>query len=1016
MNRAVLNSRLRVVAAVLALCAALTRRGSGLARSVWRRRARIEGAHVARALALVPILTLGTVSAHAVDDVPEPYSFAEEALPLWSGASACTTALEESVSADCLADQALNAVLMGETTRFASERGRALFGEHFRIANRLRWSAGGAGLRGDIDAVFPVSFVAAREPAPDGQGLESSALFFQWGVTRWTDDAGARREDMRYGVVRRFALTDTPEAGVVGVSALFQHSLQRDHGRLVAGIDYGGAWGSGWLHHFMPTTGWRRGRWGFEERALAGTELGVRVTPTSTIALETALTRWENEDGSGRTTSGARVGVSWRPHPWLSFRTAWGEYGAGEESVSLGVRFSMPLGGVQHERPRWAGLGRVGGGSDAEADAPDIWRPVESVGQLQFAERAVSVASAAQTESVAHNDSEGFAPANQAAFNALVVGRTVRVTTPGESGHADFRFLSGNRFVATFSDGPSDSARYTYRNTGRNTGTLTADYDITGDRCVSRHTFTSRTAGRLSLRCSDGAVESGLNFRVLNAGPPDTAPRFSRTVPAQTYTVGRALRALTLPAATGGNGARRYRLTPTVPGLRFNASTRRLTGTPTRAGTYRMTYRVTDSDTNNRASDSDRRTFTLIVQRRGDFAPYFSTTPAPRTYTVGRAIGSLTLPAARGGNGAKRYTLTPRVRGLTFNARTRRLTGTPTRAGTYRMTYRVTDSDTNTRVSDSDRRTFTLTVQARGDLAPFFTANPARRTYTVGRAIPALTLPAARGGNGAKRYTLTPRVRGLTFNARTRRLTGTPTRAGTFRMTYRVTDSDTNTRVSDSDRRTFTLTVQARGDLAPFFTANPARRTYTEGRAIGSLTLPAARGGNGAKRYTLTPRVRGLTFNARTRRLTGTPTRAGTYRMTYRVTDSDTNTRASDSDRRTFTITVRAAGGSGFAPANQAAFDARFVGRRVILDDDPSLYWDIVSSGRLHSVDSGGGSYTYRKTGTNVGRLELLFNAGSRCTVQMTFNSATRGIHTPACNGEEPEAPGPWELVDIPGT
>ena len=249
---------------------------------------------------------------------------------------------------------------------------------------------------------------------------------------------------------------------------------------------------------------------------------------------------------------------------------------------------------------------------------------------------------------------------------------------------------------------------------------------------------------------------------------------------------------------------------------------------------------------------------------------------------------------------------------------------TPTRAGTYRMTYRVTDSDRNTRASDSDRRTFTITVQRRGDFVPHFSAiTPAPRTFTVGRAIPALTLPAASGGNGAKRYTLTPRVPGLRFNARTRRLTGTPTRAGTYRMTYRVTDSDRNTRASDSDRRTFTITVQRRGDFVPYFSAIiPAPRTYAVGRAIPALTLPAARGGNGVKRYALTPRVPGLRFNVRTRRLTGTPTRAGTYRMTYRVTDSDRNTRASDSDRRTFTITVRGTGGSGFTSAHQAESDA----------------------------------------------------------------------------------------------
>jgi len=94
----------------------------------------------------------------------------------------------------------------------------------------------------------------------------------------------------------------------------------------------------------------------------------------------------------------------------------------------------------------------------------------------------------------------------------------------------------------------------------------------------------------------------------------DSAPRFTGSVRAQTYTVGAAIRTLWLPKARGGNGALTYRLTPAVPGLVFNARQRRLTGTPTRAGTYRMTYRVTDADANTRASDTDTRSFVITVE------------------------------------------------------------------------------------------------------------------------------------------------------------------------------------------------------------------------------------------------------------------------------------------------------------------------------------------------------------------------------------------------------------------
>ncbi|MDE0003504.1 MAG: hypothetical protein OXQ29_12500, partial [Rhodospirillaceae bacterium] len=82
----------------------------------------------------------------------------------------------------------------------------------------------------------------------------------------------------------------------------------------------------------------------------------------------------------------------------------------------------------------------------------------------------------------------------------------------------------------------------------------------------------------------------------------------------QSYTIGTAISALTLPTASGGDGPLTYSLSPEVPGLSFNATAtvRRLTGTPTAAGTYDMVYRARDTD-----GDSDSLTFTITVESGG---------------------------------------------------------------------------------------------------------------------------------------------------------------------------------------------------------------------------------------------------------------------------------------------------------------------------------------------------------------------------------------------------------------
>ena len=87
-----------------------------------------------------------------------------------------------------------------------------------------------------------------------------------------------------------------------------------------------------------------------------------------------------------------------------------------------------------------------------------------------------------------------------------------------------------------------------------------------------------------------------------------------------------------------------------------------------------------------------------------------ATAPDDQTYTVGTAIETLTLREATGGNGTLRYSLSPDVPGLTFDAGTRQLTGTPSTAGVYDMIYTVADAD-----GDTDTLGFTITVEGGDD-------------------------------------------------------------------------------------------------------------------------------------------------------------------------------------------------------------------------------------------------------------------------------------------------------------
>ena len=94
---------------------------------------------------------------------------------------------------------------------------------------------------------------------------------------------------------------------------------------------------------------------------------------------------------------------------------------------------------------------------------------------------------------------------------------------------------------------------------------------------------------------------------------PDTAPHFSEGMPDLEYTVGTTVSGPALPVATGGNGALTYYLTPAVPGLSFDQATRQITGVPASPGTYNMTYRVADGDSNTADLDASFLRFTITV-------------------------------------------------------------------------------------------------------------------------------------------------------------------------------------------------------------------------------------------------------------------------------------------------------------------------------------------------------------------------------------------------------------------
>ena len=195
------------------------------------------------------------------------------------------------------------------------------------------------------------------------------------------------------------------------------------------------------------------------------------------------------------------------------------------------------------------------------------------------------------------------------------------------------------------------------------------------------------------------AVMQHIPFTItVNAAPvANIAPAFvaGASIGAATFYQDTDITPLTLPRATGGEGAITYALTPAIPGMFFDTVTGVLSGAPTTAAAA-TTYTYTAGDTDGSAAGTDESSLTISITVLANTIPTFGTSmivdgavtivfPRPRyTFTVGTVVNQ-TLPVATGGDGTLIYTLS-RVAflpaGLTFNAAATppTITGTPTTA------------------------------------------------------------------------------------------------------------------------------------------------------------------------------------------------------------------------------------------------------------------------------------------------------------------------------------------------
>jgi hypothetical protein len=281
-------------------------------------------------------------------------------------------------------------------------------------------------------------------------------------------------------------------------------------------------------------------------------------------------------------------------------------------------------------------------------------------------------------------------------------------------------------------------------------------------------------------------------------------------------------------------------------------------GTPTQVGTFNISARVADAN-----SASATAPFRLVVMSGLTIA----TPPALPGATVGVKY-SVTLQPA-GGTAPYVWVATSGSlpAGLTFHP-AGTIDGTPTASGSFTVTVQVTDGNSN-------KATQTFTLQVAGALS-ITTASPlppgnVGATYAQTLAASGGTAPYVWSVSGGG---LPP---GITLVAPTGALTGIPTSTGKFTFTVTVTDS-----ASVQAPKQFDLTI---GQGLTF--TSPASLPGAMAGTAYSVTLGVT-GGRAPYTWRITDGSLpgGLTLNATSGVIFGTPTANGTFNFTVQASDS----------------------------------------------------------------------------------------------------------------------------------